>query len=81
MGQSYLIKSMRPQTPGCLLTLLFLYMFAIVIFLWYLAQWEWMWGDPYCLYAVCLSHGNITIYWTFLYVDCLEGDPSLSCTA
>lgn len=42
-------KSLRPQTSECLSLLLYLYMFATAIFLWYLLWCERMWGDSHCL--------------------------------
>ena len=49
MSESPLSKATRLQTPECLSFLLCLYMFAATIFLWYLAWYEWMCGDPHCL--------------------------------
>ena len=52
-----------------------------VIFLWYLAWWEWVWEIPTACETVCPSHGNILFYWAILPVDCYEDDffPKLYC--
>lgn len=62
MDQSPLGKATGLQTLECLLLLLYLYMVAAALFLWYLAWCEWMWGDPIACNAVCLSLGNILFY-------------------
>ena len=49
MGQSRLRKVLGLQTPECLLLLLCLYIFAVALFLWYLAGGEWMSEDLHCL--------------------------------
>lgn len=49
MGQSQTGKVLRPQTPECLLFLLCLYIFAVAVFIWYLARHEWVQGVPHYL--------------------------------
>ena len=48
IGETWIGKAPRSSAPECLLLPLCLYMFAAAIFLWYLAWYEQVCGDPHC---------------------------------
>lgn len=76
MGQSWLGKAPEMADPKCLL-LLYLHMFAVAIFLWHLAQLNWVWGDSLLPVIQCgylmetsLSPGYFYLWIKDLFLNC-----------
>lgn len=60
MGESWIGMAPRALTTECLLVLLCFYTFVAAIFLWSLAQCEWVCEDPHCLEC------SVIISWKYL---------------
>ena len=69
----------RPQSLECLLLLLWFSMLVAAIFPWYIVCCEWVWVISIAFNVVCLSHGYIPLYGTFLPKAYYEDDYFLKC--